>query len=366
LREALYSCFLITAAYLFLSEKHGLISGLIFLFYLIVATFLSKNQFLLTNLPSIVVLYLSYIVILNYFYRYLNHTLIKVNVDSKVIKKQNEELTTINEELNETQRQINAQHEEVLSLSESVSSQNKILEEQNAKLEESMQQKSKLFSIIAHDIKSPLSSIASLTELMIEKYDELPDERKKIYLTKMLSSNKLLQSLLENLLTWSRSQTGLIQIKPEKIELKDTIEKIIAIYKNYASNKSLQLIREIDDNIYVIADRMMIETILRNLISNAIKYSFEHGVVSIHVEKQGMYIKVTIKDYGIGIDKERINTLFSYSNGIITLGTQGEKGTGLGLRICKEFIEKLNGKIWIESESNLGTTINFILPYKDK
>jgi signal transduction histidine kinase len=366
LREALFTCFLITAAYLLLNEVHGLATGLIFISYFILATTISKNEFLNENLPGILILYLSYLLILNYFYRYLNFNIRKINEDRDIIKKQNEELKLINNELKESQRHINAQHEELIALTESISDQNKMLAEQNNKLEESVQQKAKIFSIIAHDIKSPLYSMTSLAELMYEKFDEVKDERKKLFLSKIISSNHLLQNLIENLLTWTRSQTGMIEMNPEHINLRETIEKILSLYKNYASEKFLQIQRGIDDQIIINVDRMMIETVLRNLISNAIKYSYDHGIIDVSAEKQGLYYKVSVKDQGTGIDKSRIQSIFSSSDGIITSGTKGEKGTGLGLRICKEFIDKMQGKLWIESELNKGTTISFILPFNNK
>jgi signal transduction histidine kinase len=362
LRDALYVSFLIIGLYLFINETHGLITGILFVIYFIIITIRSQNPFLLSHLHVFIVHFVSYILAINYFYRYLRHIIQKVNNNSQLIKNQNNELQVINKELTETHIHINAQHEELITLSESISNQNNILEEQNAKLEESVQLKSKLFSIIAHDIKSPLFSMSSLIELMLNKYEEFEDDRKKIFLTKMLSTSKVLQDLIENLLTWSRTQTGMLEIKPETIKLNETIDKIIEIYKNYASNKSVRIIHEIEDNLRVITDRMMLETVLRNIISNAIKYSFENGIVNVYVKKQHPGIQFSIQDHGVGINQERVNTLFSVSNSTITFGTKGEKGTGLGLRICKEFLEKLKGKLEIKSEENTGTTINIIIP----
>jgi len=190
----------------------------------------------------------------------------------------------------------------------------------------------------------------------------MTEEKKKIWLTKSLSSTKLLYELLENLLIWSRSQIGMIEVNPELINLDETIEKIFNIYRNYASNKSIQLIKQVNPDLTVNADKMMLETVLRNLTSNAIKYSFENGTVTVYAKKNNQHIVVSVVDTGVGIQPERKNILFALENNSFTIGTSGEKGTGLGLRICKEFIEKHNGKIWIEQETEKGTTISFTFP----
>ena len=362
LREAIFVGFLITAAFLFVSQVHGLILGISFIFYYTYAAYNSGSEFLITNLYIIFVIFISYMLTLNLFNKFINGSIKKIHEDSLTIKVQNEELTEVNGELMESQTQINAQHEELITLSESLYKQNQDLEDKNVKLEDAIHQKSKFFSIIAHDLKSPISSITSLTEQMLENYEKMTEEKKKIWLNKSLSSTKLLYELLENLLVWSRSQIGMIELNPELIRLDETIDKIFSIYRNYASNKSIQLMKEVQDELSVYADRMMIETVLRNLTSNAIKYSFENATVTIKAKKENQYIVVSVIDTGVGIQPVRKNTLFSLENNSYTMGTSGEKGTGLGLRICKEFIEKHNGKIWIESENEKGTSVTFTIP----
>jgi signal transduction histidine kinase len=362
LREAIFAGFMITAAFLFSDRKHGLIIGVSFLIYYTIAIIDSKNEFLSTNLYIIFLVFISYILLLNLFNKFINHSITKIQEDALLIKSQNELLTEKNGELNESQTQINAQHEELLTLSESLYKQNEELEDKNKKLEDAIHQKSKFFSIIAHDLKSPISSITSLTEYMLENYEHMTEEKKKVWLTKSLRSTKLLFELLENLLIWSRTQIGMIEVHPEPIDLSETVEKTISIYKNYASNKSVYLVKAVKDNLVLCADRMMIETIMRNLLSNAIKYSFEHGVVTINAEKVDQRIVVSVIDSGVGISSGKQTSLFDLNDGTVTLGTSGEKGTGLGLRICKEFIEKHNGNIWVESEANKRTVVNFSIP----
>lgn len=362
LRETIFLGFIITAAFLFVNRMHGMIIGITFLIYYTYTAYSSKSEFLTTNVYIIFVIFVSYILTLNLFNKFINGSIKRIEEDSQTIKAQNDELSEVNDELMETQTQINAQHEELITLSESLYKQNQDLEDKNIKLEDAIQQKSKFFSIIAHDLKSPISSITSLTEQMLENYENMTEEKKKVWLNKSLSSTKFLYELLENLLVWSRSQIGMIELNNELINLNETIEKIFNIYHNYASNKSIRLTKQLDNNLTVYADRMMLETVLRNLTSNAIKYSFENGNVTIKASKLDQYIVVSVVDTGVGIQPERKNILFELENNSFTIGTSGEKGTGLGLRICKEFIHKLNGNIWVESEASKGTTINFSIP----
>ena len=369
LRETIFVCFLLTAAFMFVGQLHGLIVGISFSIYFITSVILSKDNFLLSNIFTILAVFLSYVVILSFFESFLNRALIRIQEDSQLIREQNEELSAINqelksvnEELGESQKQINAQHEELITLSESLYKQNEELGDKNNMLEDAIHQKTKFFSIVAHDLKSPISSITSLTQQMLENYDNMTEEKKKNWLSKILSSTKLLFELLENLLMWSRSQTGMIELNPELIELDETVEKVFSIYKNYASNKSIKLEKNIDSKIHVNADRMMVETIIRNITSNAIKYSFENHTVFVSAEIKGQYVIVTVIDEGVGMSPAKVKTIFSFDDNSISLGTSGEKGTGLGLRLCKEFIEKHNGTIRVESIKDKGTSISFSLP----
>jgi signal transduction histidine kinase len=369
LREALFVCFLLTVAFLMVDRIHGLVIGTIFLAYFTFSSLYSHDDFLITNLPNILILFTAYVLVLSFFQTYLNKAIVRSQEDTFLIKEQyeelsviNQELTAVNEELHESQKQINAQHEELITLSESLSHQNKELEVKNNKLEEAIHQKTKLFSIIAHDLKSPILSTSSLTELLLERYDTMSEEKKINWLNKILNSNKLLYELLENLLLWSRSQTGMIELKPETLNLAGTVEKIASIYRNYASNKSIHLSLQIEQGLTLYADRMMIETIIRNFLSNAIKFSFENGTITIRASNEGHYTIVSVEDDGVGMRPQQLQTLFNSGNNSVTTGTLGEKGTGLGLRICCEFIEKHEGRIWAESESEKGTTISFSLP----
>jgi signal transduction histidine kinase len=369
LRETIFVCFLVTAAFIFVDRKHGLAIGISYSCYFTFSAIVSRDKFLLANLFDILAIFVAYVIIMGFFHRFITKSLEEGRDNTELIKDQNEELTAMNQELtavntelHETQRQITAQHEELLTLSESVSVQNAVLEEKNNKLNEAIDQKNKLFSIIAHDLKAPISSTNLLTEMMLEKFDVMDEEKKKLWLSKINSSNKSLYELLENLLAWSRSQTNMIEFAPEKILLEETIDRICSIYRNFASTKSVQLVKNIERNVVFYADQMMIETVLRNLVSNAIKYSYPNAkvIISAQVIDKGLNIK--IEDKGVGIGQEQLLRLFNIHDSQIMPGTAGEKGTGLGLRVSKEFIEKHNGTILVESTPGQGTIFSLNLP----
>lgn len=362
LREAVFVGFLVTAAFLFVGQLHGFIIGLSFLIYYSYAVIESKSEFLQSNLYIIFIIFTCYILSLNLFYKFINRSIKKIQEDANIIKDQNEELTCMNEELTESQKQINAQHEELITLSESLYHQNDKLTDKNNMLEEAILQKTKFFSIVAHDLKSPILSLTSLTEKLLQDYDKIPEEKKKYWLSKSLESTKHFYELIENLLTWSRSQVGMIDINLEEFKLIDIIEKVFCNYQNYASVKSLRLEKQIDGNIVIYADKMMLETIFRNLISNSVKYSYPNGKVLVTAEVSNHSVVISVKDQGIGISEDRIKTLLSLDNKLTVPGTSGEKGTGLGLQICKDFVDKHNGRIWVESELEKGTTIFVSLP----
>lgn len=222
--------------------------------------------------------------------------------------------------------------------------------------------KDKFFSIIAHDLKSPLSGLLGFTEILVEEFDDLDDEEKREFIGHSHQASKNLMALLENLLEWSRIQIGNNAFEPEEVALEPIIEEIFSLFNQNAKSKNIQLVKNIDSEVNVVADQNMIKTILRNLISNGIKFTNDGGTVSISAEEQNEFIKISVSDSGVGISKENINKLFKIDGGFTTPGTTNERGTGLGLVLCKELVEKNGGKISVESEPGRGTKFIFTLP----
>jgi len=224
--------------------------------------------------------------------------------------------------------------------------------------------KDKFFSIIAHDLKNPFNDLIGFTQLLatnIQKYDKNKIEQ---FVEIIHQSSKLAYGLLENLLEWSRTQTGTLTYKPEFFDIKHIIDENIELLHSNAHNKNIRIISEINKNTLVYADRNMVHTIVRNLLSNAIKYTHNGGFVKLTSTPLQHHVEVFIEDNGVGIDKENVHKLFRIDKSYTTTGTQREKGTGLGLILCKEFIEKNRGQINVKSTPGKWSIFSFTLPTK--
>jgi two-component system, sensor histidine kinase and response regulator len=222
--------------------------------------------------------------------------------------------------------------------------------------------KEKLFSIISHDLKNSLGSVLNFSDLLMGKLDDLPMDKIHEFVGLIQKSSKNTFELLENLLDWSRLQTGKFTRKIDKYDLKAEIQNICMLYNDMASEKNITLQNNITSELFICCDIEMTKTVLRNLVSNAIKFTHPKGIISLNSRESISHIEIHITDNGVGIDPGNISRLFSVENNISTPGTGGEKGTGLGLMLCKELIEKQGGKIWVESELEKGSTFKFALP----
>ncbi|PJZ84361.1 PAS domain-containing sensor histidine kinase [Leptospira harrisiae] len=228
------------------------------------------------------------------------------------------------------------------------------LKESAIRLLELNTSKDKFFSIIAHDLRGPLGTQREFTKILSEKDSKFSETERTSYLKMLEESSDLVYSLLENLLDWARSQSGNINSQPVTIHFYELIERVIGLLALSANKKNLMISNQIPNTQTIFADLYMIETVIRNLISNAIKYSNVNTEITIGVShKDSIFF---IKDQGVGMVKEQIENLFRVDHKFSTKGTAQESGTGLGLILCKEFLEKQGGKIWVESESGFGST----------
>lgn len=223
--------------------------------------------------------------------------------------------------------------------------------------------KDKFFSIIAHDLKNPFNSIKGFTELLIENSNEYDEEKKLKFLKIIKGSTLKAASLLNNLLIWANSQSGNLKFNPQKVELIQVVSNVISLLEIQAINKDIKIVDNIEKNLFVLADKNMLATILRNLISNAIKFTHQNGKIEILATKKESFVEITVKDNGVGISKSEIKNLFSIEVKNSNVGTANEQGSGLGLILCKDFVEKHGGKIWVESEVNKGTEFKFTIPF---
>jgi len=228
-----------------------------------------------------------------------------------------------------------------------------LAEERAAELEKLNQSKNKLFSILAHDLKSPLNSIQNFLEISLVV--EIEEHEKRTINSSLLRETKYTGQLLSNLLTWSKTQMEGLKVKLITLDPKKALEHTILLQSSLAEEKSILLNNLIGENIQVVADNDMLELVIRNLISNAIKFTPAGGEIVISSEVRGHECWISVQDTGVGIDKINFHNIFSMRSES-TYGTNQEKGVGLGLVLCKEFISAQNGRIWVESTLGEGTT----------
>ena len=222
--------------------------------------------------------------------------------------------------------------------------------------------KDKFFSIIAHDLRGPFNATLNLSEILIEEIESLSREEIKEYSTDIYTALKAQFKLLENLLNWSRLQLDKMEFVKERIFLKEITDEIIEVVSGTAKQKQIKVINQVEKNSEVIADINMLRSILHNLLSNAIKFTQPGGETSIHSEVIDHQTRIIVSDTGIGIEKKLADRIFQIDSQYTTIGTNGEKGTGLGLALVKEMVLKHSGQIWVNSTPGKGSDFVFTIP----
>lgn len=230
------------------------------------------------------------------------------------------------------------------------------------KLRQVLAEKDKFFSIIAHDLRSPISGLLGLTNLLSEDHANFSaDELQKIFVS-MNSSVRRLFALLENLLEWASMQRGMDTFKPRELELDSLINRALILFGNFVDQKKISLQYMVPPGMKVFADEQMINSVLRNLLSNAFKFSKPDGKVTISATQECGDVVISVQDDGVGMDQGTKSKIFSIDYKTSERGTKGEKGAGLGLILCKEFMEKHGGRIWVESQINSGCKFSIFFP----
>lgn len=281
---------------------------------------------------------------LNYGFYVFNHILPAAFIFTGLflIKKENNEYQ---EEILESNRELNVYNMEI--------------ETQKQELAELNSLKTKLFSIISHDVRTPLYGLKNLFT-SVQDYD-LPAEEVKLLIPDVVKDLQYTTDLMENLLQWAKSQMKGEQLHPQLIDMNELIRDVQQLVRLQAENKQVYLNAKTDKPVYIYADKEMMEVVLRNLISNAIKFTPKDGEISVAVQEVNEEVQVYIKDTGTGMSEESREKLFK-DEYFTTKGTSNEAGTGLGLMICKEFLKKNGGEISVESELGKGSTFRFKLP----
>lgn len=274
----------------------------------------------------------------------------------KLIQEQNE---VLEKKVKHRTEELQAMNEELVQSNEELRLLNEKLDQQGKELKQLNTSKDQIFAIIGHDLRSPISSLYSLL-LMIKK-EEMDIEYLYELSDKLHQNVENIYSTLENLLSWAKSQMEGIVTEPQVVSLFELAREPQNLLSQAARDKNIQIVNEIDPSIKVFADPEQVRMVIRNLLSNAIKFSFSGKTITIASRKQDSFQEIAISDEGAGIPPEKVGQLFNRKISESTYGTQGEKGTGLGLFLCQEFIENNGGKIWAESEEGKGSTFYFTL-----
>jgi signal transduction histidine kinase len=245
-----------------------------------------------------------------------------------------------------------------------------IIEQQNEELKRLNATKDKFFSIIAHDLRNPFNSILGFSQMLMTQVHQMDKEKMERMAQIIHEASKMALDLLMNLIEWSLSQSGKMEFHPENVQIAEVVKEIEPLYASTASHKNIEIKTEVPQQLTAFADRVLLGTVIRNLVSNAIKFTPAGGEVIISATEQDRNVVFSVADSGIGIPENRIEKLFRIDKSFSTEGTNKEKGTGLGLILCREFIDKHGGKIWAESKGiesssgkhSPGTTFTFSIP----
>jgi len=241
-----------------------------------------------------------------------------------------------------------------------------IIAQQVDELKQLNSAKDTFLSIMAHDLKNPFNTVMGFSELLLKNEDKLPKEKIRKYYSYIYNSARSGFTLLENLLQWARMQTGSLQVIPVSIDIEEIIKKVLEFILPTAAQKNIHISPiSVEKNMPVFFDKEMVHTVLRNLLSNAVKFSHEGGEITIGIDNTDIKTIVSVTDKGVGISETNRAKIFTINQQLSTEGTASERGTGLGLILCKEFVEKNGGELWFESEQGKGSTFYFSMPHSE-
>jgi signal transduction histidine kinase len=238
----------------------------------------------------------------------------------------------------------------------------KQIQKLNDELTKNNYDKDRFISILGHDLRSPFNALIGLSEIVIEETRKLEIDEIRNHVIQINQVSHKTLNLLDDILIWVRTQSGKINYEPEILKLSDVVNSVLETFIPVAGTKNIKINQNISEQVLVSADIDMLKTIMRNLISNAVKFTNKTGTINISSERNGPSAIIVVADNGKGIRPDDLNKLFDISQVFTTQGTEGETGSGLGLLLCREFVEKHGGKIWVESEPGRGSTFKFTLP----
>lgn len=280
---------------------------------------------------------------------------LELNGKNELLEKQAEELSDSNTQLEERQQFIEEQSEKLrLQADELYNANQELIQANNTK--------DKLFSLIAHDLRDPFNTLLGFTDLLSKEYTNISDDQKIKIISMIRISSGRIHGLLENLLKWARSQTGMISVNKRAFRVLDMCNTIVKVFQHSINEKELSINLNIPGELEIFADEDMISTIMRNFLNNAIKFTPTGGIITMETKQKKGKIMISVTDTGIGIDRERLKNIFNPVKNEIERGTSGEKGSGLGLLLSGEFAEKHGGEISVQSKKGKGSTFTLTLP----
>lgn len=341
LRNAISMGMLVPIYGLFCGKKNIFQIGFVYIFLYVSSLIRVHNQFLIENAPFLILNGIIYFLAVYYILDILEKLRFRQIQLNNNLKLQKDELIIRNDDL-----EYKSQH---------IYQQSKELKELNAT-------KDKLFSIIAHDLRSPFNSILGFSELLRDNIRDNDIEKSIEFVSLINSSARQTLILLENLLAWTKTQTGQFDFKPRNLSLLPIIQEILDVLNSSATIKNISLNYLQSEEIVVYADPNMLQTVIRNLVQNAIKFTHSCGKVSIYAVSQEKKIEITVTDNGVGMNEIIRKKLFKKNVNLTTTGTANEGGSGLGLVLCKEFVKIHGGEIWAEGEIGKGSRFIFTLP----
>jgi len=289
-------------------------------------------------------------------YRKENRLLVLGGVNAATLLSQNETMHQLNHEINNIQRLL---IKEKQSLEKTLNQ----LNEANAQLKNLNIDKDLFISILGHDLKNPFNNILGFSKILTDEIESLNKEEITDIANNITISVNITNNLLEEILLWAKTQQGKIPFKPQILDFRDICKNILEVLKSNAITKNIAINYSSQVEIRIFADIDMFKTVLRNLVSNAIKFTNSGGKINISAELNYENVTISVSDNGVGILSDHLSKLFDISEVQSTQGTEGETGTGLGLLLCKEFVEKHGGKIWVDSEVGKGSNFKFTLPF---
>jgi ligand-binding sensor domain-containing protein/CheY-like chemotaxis protein/AraC-like DNA-binding protein len=286
----------------------------------------------------------------------------ELSIANEYLSERSEEIRSQNERLEDFNREVLRQSEKILEQQRHITEQNRELELSVAELQKLNKTKDHFFSILAHDLKNPVSALTGISDYMKTHFLRLEKKEALQYLSSIHNSSSAIYELLINLLNWSRTQSKNIEYKPVDFNMHELARKNIALLETQFSSKHILVTNEVPSDTTIYGDYNMIDTVIRNILSNSVKFTEYNGKISISAQTLGEQVLITVKDSGVGMSKEQLRKLFDLDKSNISAGTAGEKGTGLGLVICAEFISVNMGSIDVESEPGKGTSFMIKLP----